>query len=478
MGKFCDFELRLNGQAFPVHKLVLASCSPYFEAMFNNKENFIENSENFSELHDVDIETCELLLDYIYTGEINITQLNVQDITRVSSMFQLLELVDYCSKYMENCLTVKNSIGIVCFADFYSLHNLCYKGKRFVERNFAEVCHEEEFLELPFASLRTFLLSENLSIDSECQVLCCTLNWILKDKASRLQHLDEFINLIRMPLITPSQIQNFLDNCKDEDINSALSPYLQSTRITESSESGIETKSYHLIRFQPRMCCRRRIYVLGGLSIRFNDRLSSHTLNSMIKFNLHTGSWDQGSCFFYPRSSHCVVRLNDLIYMIGGECDSLILDSMEIFNLERQEAWGNGPNLKHPRSSFGACEFGNNIYVFGGKGNYSGNTIERYDPQQNVWTVHEKMPNHLQAMEVIQHDGLIYIIGGRSNNQTLASLTSYNPAAHEFKVLASMNMARSDFGCAVLHGNIFVIGGLDANNEPLATVEQYNITEV
>ena len=33
-GELCDITIRIGKRLFPAHKLLLVSCSPYFEAMF------------------------------------------------------------------------------------------------------------------------------------------------------------------------------------------------------------------------------------------------------------------------------------------------------------------------------------------------------------------------------------------------------------------------------------------------------------
>ncbi|KAH9388904.1 hypothetical protein TYRP_008253 [Tyrophagus putrescentiae] len=487
-GKFCDFELHVGEKVFKVHKVVLAASSGYFDVMFNNKENFIENEENKINLsEDVDPQTCETLLTYIYTGEITVNANNVQDIARISNMFELMELVEHCSTFLEKSISKNNCIGILRFADFYGFPQLYYTTKRYVEYHFAEVSSEEEFLELTPKLLKQFLRSESLSIDHETQVLIGTLDWIMKDQNDRLQYLEEFINLIRMPLISPVQLKKCIAKYTLPAIADALAPYLKSQssgaklpQPAPSSHEPMEEKdlSYSLIRHQARMCSRRRVYIIGGLKHVSNDRQMSNTLNTMVKLDLHTGTWDASASFGYQRSSHCVVNFQGKIFLIGGECDSLILDTVQVFDPDTatgEATWKEVARLTTPRSAFGACVYKNNIL-----GHCSGHTIERYDPDTEEWEICGTMPQSLQGMQVVEYDGLIYIIGGRSPAQgynSLNTLLCYSPETGEFKELAPMNSARSDFGCAVLHGHIYVIGGLDSNNDPLTTVEQYNITE-
>lgn len=72
----CDVVLiTTNLEEFPAHKALLASCSPYFHAMFSC---FEESTQNKVVLQDVDPKALSLLLDYVYSAEIQVNEDNVQ----------------------------------------------------------------------------------------------------------------------------------------------------------------------------------------------------------------------------------------------------------------------------------------------------------------------------------------------------------------------------------------------------------------
>jgi kelch-like protein 2/3 len=54
---------------------MLATATPYFKAMFFN---FAEGNKDLVNIGGIDSTILQLLIDYIYTGEIMITQENVQ----------------------------------------------------------------------------------------------------------------------------------------------------------------------------------------------------------------------------------------------------------------------------------------------------------------------------------------------------------------------------------------------------------------
>lgn len=71
----CDVVLVADGVEIPAHKIVLASCSPYFYAMFSG---FEESHQGRVTLQGVDHVALELLIEYVYTTVVDVTEDNVQ----------------------------------------------------------------------------------------------------------------------------------------------------------------------------------------------------------------------------------------------------------------------------------------------------------------------------------------------------------------------------------------------------------------
>ena len=65
---FCDVCLSVGSQVFKAHKNVLSAGSPYFRAMFSG--GLIETSRDIIKLYDICPSVFQILLDFIYTGEL------------------------------------------------------------------------------------------------------------------------------------------------------------------------------------------------------------------------------------------------------------------------------------------------------------------------------------------------------------------------------------------------------------------------
>lgn len=82
------------------------------------------------------------------------------------------------------------------------------------------------------------------------------------------------------------------------------------------------------------------------------------------------------------------------------------------------------------------------------------------------------------SMGVVEHHGLIYIVGGCTHSQRhLHDLLCYNPVTGEWQNLAPMLTPRSQMGVAVLDGFLYVVGGTNRHNV-LTSVERYSFEQV
>merc|ERR1711935_162146 len=89
----CDVTLKIQARQFHAHKTILASSSPYFEAMFTSCMEESQMSE--VEIKDVSPEAMELLIDFCYTTTITIEEDNVQQLLPAACLLQMSQVQQY-----------------------------------------------------------------------------------------------------------------------------------------------------------------------------------------------------------------------------------------------------------------------------------------------------------------------------------------------------------------------------------------------
>ncbi|MCL4138311.1 UNVERIFIED_CONTAM: hypothetical protein GTU68_008674, partial [Idotea baltica] len=68
--KYCDATIVCQGKYFPVHRVILSTCSDYFEEIFEK----MQCQHPYIVFKDIVPAEMELLLNYMYQGEVNVVQ--------------------------------------------------------------------------------------------------------------------------------------------------------------------------------------------------------------------------------------------------------------------------------------------------------------------------------------------------------------------------------------------------------------------
>jgi hypothetical protein len=129
----CDVTLIVNGVRISAHRIWLASCSPYFQAMFTNQ--MAESRQQEIQMIDIDEQTLQTLIDYCYSGEITITEHNVQQILPSACLLSIQEVQDFCCEFLKKQLDSSNCLGIRSFADTHSCRDLFRASDKFMKSN-------------------------------------------------------------------------------------------------------------------------------------------------------------------------------------------------------------------------------------------------------------------------------------------------------------------------------------------------------
>lgn len=186
----------------PAHRIVLSASSAYFSAMFMG--SLRETKEEEITLVDVHGEPLQLLIQYCYTGTIELREDNVEILLATACLLQLTPVVNACCNFLAKQLHPSNCLGFALFAEQQSCHTLFQLSTSYTSQHFMQVCKNQEFYQLSSDQLATLLKSDDLNVPTEKDVFHALMSWVQFDFEAREKHIPELLGLIRLPLLPPA----------------------------------------------------------------------------------------------------------------------------------------------------------------------------------------------------------------------------------------------------------------------------------
>ncbi|KAF8562561.1 hypothetical protein P879_08081 [Paragonimus westermani] len=113
----------------PAHRVILAAASDYFAAMFGNEHK--EASETEIWIHDVEPSALQTLVDYIYTGHLDLREETVEDVLEAACFLQMPEASHACERFLIKRLHGSNCLGMARLGEQHGCHLLHQKATKY-----------------------------------------------------------------------------------------------------------------------------------------------------------------------------------------------------------------------------------------------------------------------------------------------------------------------------------------------------------
>ncbi|XP_036396470.1 kelch-like protein 41b [Megalops cyprinoides] len=494
--KLVDCTLKVGDRSFPCHRVIMAACSPYFRELFFSEDGKELDSKEVV-LENVDPTIMDMIIQYLYSADIDLTDDNVQDIFVVANRFQIPSVFTACVNYLQRKLSLGNCLAIFRLGLVLNCPRLAVAARNYIADRFEILSKEEDFLQLAPHELFAIIGGDSLNVEKEEVVFESLMRWIRSDKETRVKTLNDAFECIRFRLLPEKY---FKEKVETDDIIKADPELQKKIRVIKDAfagklpekkkkekkkegeageEAGVNGDAGEEDELLPGYLndIRRHGMFCRDLVLMIND-------TAAVAYDAN-----ENECFLaamaeqIPRNHVSLTSKKNELYVLGGlfvdeenkenplQCYFYQLDSLAA-------EWIALPPMPSPRCLFGMGESENLIFAVAGKDlqtNESLDSVMCYDVEKMRWYETKKLPLQIHGHSVVSHNGLVYCIGGKTDdNKTINKMFVYNHKKSEWRELAAMKTARAMFGAVIHNGKIIVSGGM--NEEGLtAASEIYDI---
>lgn len=412
-GEFCDVKILIEKRSFLAHRCVLSASCTYFKHMFSS--GMKESTKDEVEIFGISASIFDIMLSYIYTGNVIVDLGDIQDLIVAANMFQISSLKDACSSYLKKRIDCQNCIGLFEFGEIYDCPELRRLSKLFIMEHFVDVftTENDEFLNLGHKRLSELLNDEDLKVESEDQILNVALQWLLNNVESNMKHSSAILSTVRFPLLPEVKISDAIKECKMQYLHkqSSISDALAKIELTCKNFRKLQiTVKYNT---SVRKGAMKFIYIIGGYR-------SPHGI-----------SWLSGDC----------------------------LSTVEKYDFEAARSKCSLPQMHEAKRSHSCAVIGGAIYVFGGENDCMlSNSIEKYDPHLRKWVNAGVMESPRCGFGIAVIDDKAFLIGGCIGSKLSKDIDRYDVKTSCMEKVGELQAEKTYFGYTVCQGNVYISG--------------------
>ncbi|KAG6960801.1 hypothetical protein JG688_00009406 [Phytophthora aleatoria] len=455
-------------QEVAAHRVILATASPFFHALFTSGMKESQEISPRVPLPGVPVAAFKELLRYMYIGELRVSGDTILSVLHAANRLELQEVVEICCKQLMLELNVNSCVDIYMCCEQLRMRTACrllaQAARAMIDTYFCDVYQSGSF--------------QNLSLDAVMKVLrqknFTTNDTAVKsyDPMTKQKLLSE---VLQLPIVRDSV--GDLDDAVQMNLNSGNAMVnCRERRSLESVEDTMDVDTGSVLAREIEDNVKHQltptVFAIGG----FNN---PGALNTVEYLDFHRGEWYPAAPMGTRRSYSgvAVTRANKIFVMGGTSSSSHHHKTMERYDPE-SNTWTSMPPMKNARSYLGATVVGDFIYAVGGfNGQAHLSSVERFDIQTQQWETMPPLSTGRSGLAVVALNGLVYAIGGYDGRKHLRSVEVLDPQLKEWSTVTSMRHARNGPAAVMQErsNSILVFGGESRHGARMNTSERLDL---
>nr|VZI43322.1 unnamed protein product [Spirometra erinaceieuropaei] len=172
----CVYVWKVKGGAvLHAHRIILAARIPSLRAALSGplgEENLVLRWPT------VPLNLATTFIQYVYTGQVEMTQSNARGMVTLAKMVKLPDLLNWGVTFMAKGLDLESLPATWDFARTLNVEVLAEKCMGLMKEQFEHFIQTDLFVSLPAETVLTLLRSDDISVESEEQVIAAISRWV------------------------------------------------------------------------------------------------------------------------------------------------------------------------------------------------------------------------------------------------------------------------------------------------------------
>ena len=478
-----DFRIWCQGTPVDCHKVILmGSGSPVFKAML--AANKAEANYHFSPV------IMNLVLDYVYTGEVTVPNMHLQATLEVCNYLQLTELMEVCLRQALATVDTTNVISWSKVSERLHIDELTSKCSELLSNSFYEVTKSQEFLQLSFAEATCYMGKLLMDVDD---MLDASMHWVSHQPQERVSFMTHFLNMMQ------------LSECSRECLYNCSAKYNHMLKHCPSAQSMLQCAAQCAMketRSQKKTQKSRSIIVVSEKSGQGRDKKENIVIWEMdheqkefveldkgpqvsigysickvpeglvltggekhtrcMKFDLPTKRWKKLKDLKFPRAGHQSVFVDGKIYVIGGyrkrRGEEEYVSCMHSLVLDGGKNWKTEPELPVDAVEPAVASIGSNIFLL----DPETNKLFIFDTKKRTWKNRADLPGRrCDSVMMLEVKGELVVVA-----RDAEVFTVYNPVTDTWSTKNALPALDHEASAALYYrDNLYLIGGAEESDD-------------
>lgn len=338
-GELCDVKLKVDGaEGIPVHRCVMATCSPYFKAMFTN--NLAETHQHEVVIKGVGHDIMEAVLSYAYCIETSVPWDRILELLIAADLFQMESLLVDCSTHLQEQLTPQNVLSTRAYAHLHRCWKLYKFCNEYILKNFRFIAATSEFLDIPLNDLMEIASDDCLRVTCEEEVYNAVKRWVYHDETDRRCAFPSLIQHVRLPFVSRQFLNTEVQN--EKLMLDCQKYFTEAIYYKTSPDKRVELSNSH--RIQP-----RKVFGLNEVLMVIGGTNKGGAIASIDQYDCRTDMWTTLTYSPVPRYGAAACYHNGNMFVTGGSNETVrFIDRLDIYNMVENK-WTEAAHLPTAR---------------------------------------------------------------------------------------------------------------------------------